>query len=440
MYFQERSVVSRNPVTYPSWHSSDVEMDTLGEPGSIDTDAQARTMSPVSSQRSTFMRKDHAVGVALFLPVVILWTISGFVTQILYRDGYDKPFLVTYASTSPFSLYLIPPLIKWFQKRRSAGDVGVAVGYEPLSTSEDDGHHVEAPDDFTTLQNRTLASGEKARNVAPLSVRKTAEIAFTFCWLWFIANWAINASLNYTTVASSTIIASTSGFFTLGIGALFGVERFTIGKMMSVVSCFLGVILVSRSDSQPSVTSFVDPSLMTLESSLSSTTVQTPQPLFGDTLALISALFYAFYVVFLKVKVEVESRVHMQLFLGFVGLFDLLTCWPVGIVLHWTGIEIFEFPGSRTQWLTLIANMAILVLSDYLYVIAMLKTSPLLVTMGISLTIPFAVLGDFILNSPVPGQVLLGALLVLLSFTFIALGGSHDTEGGEIREIETSEA
>ena len=64
--------------------------------------------------------------------------------------------------------------------------------------------------------------------------------------------------------------------------------------------------------------------------------------------------------------------------------------------------------------------MAITVSSDYFYAVAMLKTTPLVVTVGLSLTIPIAVLGDFIRNRPTHGIVIGGALLVVLSF--IALG------------------
>lgn len=80
--------------------------------------------------------------------------------------------------------------------------------------------------------------------------------------------------------------------------------------------------------------------------------------------------------------------------------------------------------------------MAILVLSDYLYVLSMLKTTPLLVTIGISLTIPVAVTGDFILNAPVRGQVMIGAILVLISFTAIGLDG-WNTERDKTREEDS---
>lgn len=74
-----------------------------------------------------------------------------------------------------------------------------------------------------------------------------------FCIFWFIANWSVNASLDYTSVASATILSSLSGkfhithitkmlelivmpgFFTLIIGRLFQVESLTLAKAGAVV-------------------------------------------------------------------------------------------------------------------------------------------------------------------------------------------------------------
>ena len=67
----------------------------------------------------------------------------------------------------------------------------------------------------------------------------------------FVANWAVNASLDYTSVASTTILSSMSGawpskrsrvrgtetgigFFTLGIGRIFQVEILTYAKLGAV--------------------------------------------------------------------------------------------------------------------------------------------------------------------------------------------------------------
>jgi len=107
---------------------------------------------------------------------------------------------------------------------------------------------------------------------------------------------------------------------------------------------FLGVVLVSLSDSQSTLSAPGSPSVLT---TLLDIPIHSSRRLFGDILALTSAFFYAFYVVFLKVQVKTESRIDMQLFLGFVGLFDLLTCWTVGMILHWTGVENLSFRGQR---------------------------------------------------------------------------------------------
>ena len=76
--------------------------------------------------------------------------------------------------------------------------------------------------------------------------------------------------------------------------------------------------------------------------------------------------------------------------------------------------------------------MTITLSSDYIYVIAMLKTTPLVVTVGLSLTMPLAVLGDFLLGRPAKAQVMLGAVVVI--FSFLALG-LEDSRNAEERDL-----
>jgi solute carrier family 35 protein F5 len=84
--------------------------------------------------------------------------------------------------------------------------------------------------------------------------------------------------------------------------------------------------------------------------------------------------------------------------------------------------------------------MAITLSSDYIYVLAMLKTTPLVVTIGLSLTMPLAVLGDIVLQHTVKAQVAAGAALVLVSFVVIGLEDAKTPPGTEIgadREIDS---
>ena len=80
--------------------------------------------------------------------------------------------------------------------------------------------------------------------------------------------------------------------------------------------------------------------------------------LLGDSLALLSALFYAVYVILLKVRIRSESRIDMQLLFGFVGLFNIIGCWPIGVLLHLTGVERFELPTSGRVVVGLLVNVS----------------------------------------------------------------------------------
>ncbi|KAJ6519938.1 hypothetical protein C8R45DRAFT_953318 [Mycena sanguinolenta] len=397
-----------------------LEMDTFSSP----RPARSKSVSSARSLSRLRATRDYAIGIGLLLIVVILWTSSNFVTQGMYQGGFEKPFLVTYLNTSAFALYLIPyQLRRWWRRRHGyeQGERGRAQ-YQPLPVDSVEVLPEPGP----------ISSDPSEEALPPLTIQETARLAATFCSFWFIANWTVNAALDFTSVASATILSSMSGFFTLGIGRIFRVETLSFAKIGAVITSFVGVILVSLSDS-------VQPQQPAGPASrpLAHAEDLAPRPRLGDALALISALFYALYVILLKVRMRTESRVDMQLFFGFVGLFNILAYWPVGIFLHLIGVETLELPKGNAI-AALAINMAITLSSDFLYVLAMLKTTPLVVTVGLSLTIPLAVLGDFILGKFTRGQVIFGALLVLLSFVVVGLDNEkikvpvEDVEEGNV--------
>lgn len=209
---------------------------------------------------------------------------------------------------------------------------------------------------------------ENLNEEQPLTNREIAEVSFTFCILWFAANWATNASLAFTTVASSTILASMSGFFTLAIGAMIKTEKFSVFKLIAVCASVVGVVLVSESDRRENGGNKNNTNnlLNIMGSSISNMGNMNPlismadpieprAPLFGDLLALMSAFFYGCYTVLLKVRIRNESRVNMSLFFGYVGLFNLVLLWPMFGVLHWTGIEPFELPKeTKVIWMIVV--------------------------------------------------------------------------------------
>ncbi|KAH7107096.1 hypothetical protein BKA62DRAFT_650669 [Auriculariales sp. MPI-PUGE-AT-0066] len=359
------------------------------EGGSRDADTTAK--SP---------QKNYVVGLGLLSIVVLLWTSSNYLIQNLLEGGYDKPFLLTYLSTSTFSCYLVPFALRehrsvaswWRRIRRRTGHNDAQ--YTSLSTSNVAPHHPP--------------QGENA----PLTTRETAVLALKFAVLWLLANWTSNASLAYTSVASTTILTTTSGFFTLGVGALFKVEKFTLLKVCAVVASFCGVVLVALSDSRSQQTDDV---------------LHGESAVFGDALALLSALGYALYVVLLKVGIGSEERIDMQQFFGFIGIFTLTLFWPFGLFLHAIGMEHLALPQTTAEIISVVINCVITFVSDYLFLLAMLKTTPLLTTIGLSTTIPVALLGDLFLGRPTAAQALFGGSFVLLGFVVVGWDDARTT-------------
>lgn len=127
------------------------------------------------------------------------------------------------------------------------------------------------------------------------------------------------------------------------------------------------------------------------------TDVQGPKMTKGVVLALLSAFFYASYLVLVKRKSDTEEKIDIPLFfgkffidhsnalqlcelkkikqnkslfitqIGFVGLWNLLLLWPMFFVLNFTRIELFELPNHR-QFLVLVVNGLIgTVLSEALW-------------------------------------------------------------------------
>ena len=48
----------------------------------------------------------------------------------------------------------------------------------------------------------------------------------------------------------------------------------------------------------------------------------------------------------------------MQLFFGFVGAFNIVALFPVGLILHFTGHEPFVLPSAGKAWGAVLVNVS----------------------------------------------------------------------------------
>lgn len=247
---------------------------------------------------------------------------------------------------------------------------------------------------------------------AKLNLSETAKLALEFCILWFVANYFTAACLTYTTVASSTILTSTSSIWTLFFGALLRTEAFTWRKLVGVLASLAGIALISSVDLSGSNNDDASRGSFPKKS--------RGEIVLGDALALASAVMYGVYAVVMKKRIGDEGRVSMPLFFGLVGAFNVVLLWPGILALHWTRIEVFELPPTRRILTIVLVNSTSSLISDYCWAYAMLLTSPLVVTVGLSLTIPLSLVGQMVISQQYSSAVYwLGAGVVFLSFVFI---------------------
>lgn len=310
------------------------------------------------------------LGLVNLAAVVLFWVLSLFMVNDLFETSiYRKPFFITWLNMCCFSLFLVPYM------RYNKLSIAAFVAQCRRRTKTD----AEAFPEYGSREALPLKTGEE------VLVHETMLLSLKFLLLWFTANLVTNASLSYTSVALQTILSSTASFFTLLVGYANGIERINTNKIVGILLSFTGVLIVTKLDSSSSVPRS-----------------STPLEIFGgNILALSGALIYGIYTILLKKKVSgtPERELNTHLFFGFVGVFSLVAVAPVLMLLHVTNIERFALPALRYVYLLLATNAVITFISDFCWCKAVLLTSPLTVTVGLSTTIPLAMLGDWVFKS-----------------------------------------
>ncbi|CAG86670.2 DEHA2D01606p [Debaryomyces hansenii CBS767] len=364
-------------------------------------------------ERQLSSRQKWVLGLINLSSVVIFWVLSSFLVNDLFEtDIYRKPFFITYLNTACFSFYLIP-YMKYNNVsasdfiRRLKADYGK--GYMKLDTEDRGESNIDygSNDDLTNLETEYTSRLESAK-YDDIGLYESVKLSLQFIMLWFSANLVTNSSLSYTSVASQTILSSTSSFFTLIIGFMYSIEKINQNKIVGILLSFTGVLIITKID-----TSSNNPSD-------SNTAI-----LAGNLLALSGALIYGIYTILLKFKITIKNSIRERnldthLFFGFVGVFNTFLLWPIIIILHFTDIERFELPSNNRTISLLLTNALITFISDFCWCKAVLLTSPLTVTVGLSMTIPLAMVGDWILKGfSVNWWYLFGAFIVTVGFLVI---------------------
>ncbi|XP_022907966.1 solute carrier family 35 member F5 isoform X2 [Onthophagus taurus] len=392
------------------------------------------------------------LGSFILILVDIIWVSSSELTKYIYHnETFEKPFFCTYIKTSMFTLYLIG-LCFWkpwqehcyrpshymfldveeddnfYSEANTSLSTPTYIplktpdGSELVSSSDSDATSVRSvrfsklaevrqmSDEVATeallarlsYQASVRASDLARRAASRLPLEKIAKLAFGFCLLWFCANYTYQLALADTEAGVVNVLSSTSSLFTLALAAMFpstSNDKFTLSKLVCVCLSISGTVLVSYTDIM----------------------MQHRVP-HGVSLSILSAFFYAAYIVFLRMHVDHEDKMDIPLFFGFVGLFNIFLLWPIFFILHYSEYETFEWPTKHQLIFLLMNGLFGTVVSEVLWLWGCFLTSSLIATIAISLTIPMTMFADVIVKK-ISYQYLfyVGTVPIALAFVFVSI-------------------
>ncbi|CAM8884262.1 unnamed protein product [Rhodiola kirilowii] len=404
------------------------------------------------------------LGLTYIVLVASIWIAASFVVQSVVDEGVS-PFLITYICNSLFIVYI--PLFEigryledtygglcfWkYKESKNLEDQASAEKVILLGKGSSEGgpsslsmiteaaevgrHEIDVGLDTEVIlgEQGTGLSGaievigdadKQLDSKGRWTRTRVAKVSLLISPFWFLAQLTFNLSLKYTTVTSNTILSSASSLFTFLVSLAFLGEKFSWVKLISVLLCMLGTVIVSLGDAEVVLTATAS------------------NPLLGDILALVSAALYAVYITLIRKKLPDDDgksgQASMAQFLGYLGFFNLFIFLPVALILNFTKLERFSTLSWKQFGLVVGKGLLDNVLSDYLWAKAVLLTTTTVATAGLTIQVPLAALVDYIIGNAPNLLDYIGAAAITVGFVGINIPADTFSRSKEPIELDNED-
>ena len=245
-----------------------------------------------------------------------------------------------------------------------------------------------------------------------MSFKKLIKMGVVFYLIWLVSNYfAILALKN---ISSSLMVAvfSVSPAFVYLLSWLVLKDSLTKLKSIAVISSVAGVICIGVSQE------IVNGNMI------------------GILFAALSALFSAFYVVFLKKLIGTTTVATATVLLGVIGLINTVIFWPVFLILDHLQLEIIVWNEIPWEYLNLSAITGFCF--NAFVNIGIAYTYPLFISIGTILGIPANIFVDWLIhNLEITFLQLLGSGFVIVAFCLLVY--SNFFRNKEKAEVTTNE-
>lgn len=347
---------------------------------------------------------------------VIDWVAQSELLQVIQSTTFNKPYFLSFATDAGYTLSIFFWFfVQWCQKYKST------LNSDPLSDLEKSSmmSDVESSVQLQPMQNinpsRSTFKFFKSL-IVPAFV--TNVLSMVSCYIWYISLQYTKASVN------NTIYQSQVAFVYIGSVLLLN-TKFTMKRNIGVLFAIGGVALIAfdtktENDSNGNRNSN--------SSDSDGNNLSKIEQLFGIGMAFIAAIMQSMYELSVKYYgnkyFDCKNLISDSLFYQFmVGWITIVTMWPFFILLDELGIETFELPHNRDEWISVLLPMSLDLVFAALFYSGISLTNALFMSMASLFVIPMTYLADFLFrhDSNFGSMTIIGTLLIVFGFVFVEI-------------------